>query len=226
MAVEIEILYEDDDLVFVNKPAGLLVQQAHDLDEPDLHQIMSDRADETSHAFLVQRLDRGTSGTMFFSKNRAINAKLNRAFERKQIRKRYLALVEGSLSVPQLIDAPIVRTGAIRFSVREDGKRALTRLRPAWSTVRGSLLEIDLLTGRTHQIRVHLSSIGHPLIGDWLYGVRDDSIRPMLHAASVRMEHPSSGAELEVKAPLPDDFRTICDDLGIDLTSQGDGGSG
>lgn len=217
--MEPEILWEDDDLVFVNKPAGLLVQQAHDLDEPDLHQIMRERAGGRGEAFLLQRLDRGTSGAIFFSKNREINGKLNRAFERKQIRKKYLALVEGVIRVPQLIDAPIARSGAIRFSVSADGKRALTDVKPVAQSETTSLLEIDLLTGRTHQIRVHLSAIGHPLVGDWLYGERDDRIRPMLHASEVRMDHPRTGASLSITAPLPPDFRAIAEEHGIAVSS-------
>lgn len=218
MIDEPEILYEDPDIVFVNKPAGLLVQQAHDLDEPDLHAIMRKWAGD-GEAFLMQRLDRGTSGAIFFSRNSEINSHLNRAFERREIRKTYLALAEGSISCAQLIDAPIARSGAIRFSVRSDGKRALTRIRPIRSSAVATLLDIDLMTGRTHQIRVHLASIGHPLVGDWLYGERDDRIRPMLHAASITMNHPRSGEELHVVAPLPDDFVEMAKAVGIERMS-------
>jgi 23S rRNA pseudouridine1911/1915/1917 synthase len=174
----------------------------HHPDEPYLH---AEILRHTSPAFLMQRLDRGTSGVMFFSKCAELNARLTRQFNRKLIRKRYLALCEGSITEPCTIDAPIARVGAITFGVREGGKRAITRVRPLHLTPAGSLLEIELETGRTHQIRVHLSSIGHPLIGDWLYGERN-AARPMLHAAEIALTHPLTNAPLRVTAPLPDDF--------------------
>src|SRR5258705_10021575 len=118
----------------------------------------------------MQRLDRGTSGVMFFSKRADVNAKLTRQFETKRIRKRYLALCEGELAERQTIDAPLARIGAIKFAVRDDGKRAVTHVAPLEAKDGGSLLDIILETGRTHQIRVHLAAIGHPLAGDWLYG--------------------------------------------------------
>jgi len=199
----LEILYEDDALIFINKPPGIVVQQRmHNPDEPFLHEAVTKH---TSPAYLMQRLDRGTSGVMFFSKKSEINVRLTRQFERKRIRKRYLAICEGELAERQTIDAPLARVGAIKFAVREEGKTAITHVHPLDATARGSLLDITLETGRTHQIRVHLSAIGHPLAGDWLYGVRND-VRPMLHAAEIEMTHPLTNQRLRVAAPLPDDF--------------------
>ena len=199
----LQILFEDDALIFVNKPAGVVVQQRmHDPDEPYLH---AEVARHTSPAYLMQRLDRGTSGVMFFSKREDVNARITRQFERKRIRKQYLALCEGELPERQTVDAPLARVGAIKFAVREGGKRAITHVHPMHATPAGSLLEIVLETGRTHQIRVHLSAIGHPLAGDWLYGTRN-AARPMLHAAELEMTHPLTNAPLRVTAPLPDDF--------------------
>jgi 23S rRNA pseudouridine1911/1915/1917 synthase len=160
----------------------------------------------TSPAFLMQRLDRGTSGVLFFTKRSDVNVRLTRQFERKSIRKTYLAICTGELRDEQTIDAPLARIGAIQFGVREEGKRAVTHLRPIAHAPSGSLLEIDLETGRTHQIRVHLAHIGHPLAGDWLYGERD-AVRPMLHAAELELTHPLTGQRLRVVAPVPDDFR-------------------
>jgi 23S rRNA pseudouridine1911/1915/1917 synthase len=200
----LDILYEDEVLIFLNKPAGIVVQQRmFSPDEPYLHDVV---AQYTSPVFLMQRLDRGTSGVIFFSKRSDMNARLTRQFERKAIRKRYLALCTGKLAGERTIDAPIGRSGAITFAVKPDGKRAVTHVRPLEATAAGSLLEIDLETGRTHQIRVHLASIGHPLAGDWLYG-ESDAVRPMLHAAGLEMTHPLTGQPLRVTAPLPDDFR-------------------
>jgi len=142
---------------------------------------------------------------IFFSKRADLNVRLTRQFEKKRIRKRYLAICEGELGETQTIDAPIARAGAIKLAVREHGKRAVTHVAPLHATRQGSLLDITLETGRTHQIRVHLSAIGHPLAGDWLYGTRS-AVRPMLHAAELEMTHPLTGQPLRVAAPLPADF--------------------
>jgi len=143
---------------------------------------------------------------MFFSKRADVNARLTRQFVQKRIRKRYLAVCEGCLPQRQTIDAPLARVGAIKFAVREGGKTAITHVEPLQATADGSLLDIALETGRTHQIRVHLSAIGHPLAGDWLYGERN-AVRPMLHAAEIELTHPVTNEPLRVAAPLPDDFR-------------------
>jgi 23S rRNA pseudouridine1911/1915/1917 synthase len=208
----LSILYEDSALIFINKPPGLVVQQRmFEPDEPFLHQLVERH---TSPAYLMQRLDRGTSGVIFFSKLSDMNVRLTRQFERKRIRKTYLALCNGELAEPQTIDAPIARIGAIKFGVREEGKRAVTHVRPHAYSSKGSLVEIVLETGRTHQIRVHLAAIGHPLAGDWLYGEKDEA-RPMLHAAELEMTHPLTGQALRVAAPVPDDFREAAERRGI-----------
>ncbi|HXI13579.1 MAG TPA: RluA family pseudouridine synthase [Thermoanaerobaculia bacterium] len=202
----LSILFEDEALLFVNKPPGIVVQRGYDADEPVLLELAQQYANEKhEELFLMQRLDRGTSGVMFFSKLSKINANLTRQFERKQIRKTYVALSEG-LVVGQLVDAPLSRIGPISFGVRREGRRALTHIEPIESGANGSLLLIQLLTGRTHQIRVHLAAIGNPLVGDWLYGSRN-AVRPMLHAARLDMRHPLSGESVAVSASIPVDFR-------------------
>jgi 23S rRNA pseudouridine1911/1915/1917 synthase len=207
----LDILYEDSVLLFINKPPHIIVQRAHDENEPVLLELAAAHAGEI---FLLQRLDRGTSGVMFFSKSAAINPKLTRQFEMKQIRKRYLALCEGDLPERQTIDAPIARVGPISFGVRENGKRAVTAIIPIRATANGSLLSVELHTGRTHQIRVHLAAIGHPLIGDWLYGTRN-APRPILHAVELAMLHPLTNEPLRVIAPPPEDFLTVAEERGI-----------
>jgi 23S rRNA pseudouridine1911/1915/1917 synthase len=207
----LQILYEDDALVFVNKPATIIVQRAHDPDEPILIDLVAARC---GPVFLMQRLDRGTSGVMFFTKRSDVNAKLTRQFETKRITKRYLAISEGELAEAQTIDAPLARIGAIKFGVRDEGRRAITHVAPIMATRAGSFLDIRLETGRTHQIRVHLAAIGHPLAGDWLYGQRN-AARPMLHAAELVMTHPLSNQPLRVVAPLPDDFLEEANERGL-----------
>lgn len=202
--MRLHVLYEDDALIFIDKPAGVVVQQRmHEPGEPFLHDLVEKQA---GAVYLMQRLDRGTSGVMFFSKRSDINVRLTRQFERKRIRKRYLALCEGELAERQTVDAPIARIGAIKFGLREHGKRAITHIEPIEASRHGSAVSVQLETGRTHQIRVHLSAIGHPLAGDWLYGERN-AARPMLHAAELEMTHPLTNERLRVAAPLPEDFR-------------------
>lgn len=210
-----KILYEDDTLLFVDKPAGIVVQRGYDPDEPVLlEQVAQSLKSRGQRAFLMQRLDRGTSGVIFFTKDPDSNRKITRAFEQKRIRKTYLALVEGTLAHHQLIDAPLKRTGPISFAVGEGGKNALTELWPLQTAPNGSLLRIELLTGRTHQIRVHLASIGHPLVGDWLYG-RRNAPRPMLHAFEIGMKHPTTGQSLEVQSTPPVDFVNVAAERGL-----------
>ena len=206
-----KILYEDDALLFVDKPPDIIVARSHDPHEPTLFDLATAHAGKV---FLMQRLDRGTSGVMFFTKRSEVNARLTRHFETKRIHKRYLALAEGELAEPQTIDAPLARIGPISFGVRDHGKRAITGVAPLRATRRGSLVAVTLRTGRTHQIRVHLAAIGHPLIGDWLYGARN-AARPMLHAAELAMLHPLTNEPLRIAAPPPDDFVSAARERGI-----------
>jgi 23S rRNA pseudouridine1911/1915/1917 synthase len=207
----LDVLYEDDALLFINKPAGVVIQPSLEPHEPYL---LSEVMEHAPGAFLMQRLDRGTSGVMFFSKLASINARLTRQFETKEIRKRYVALCHGELAERQTIDAPLARIGAIKFAVRGDGKRSVTAVTPLRATANGSLVSLELRTGRTHQIRVHLAAIGHPLLGDWLYGARD-AARPMLHSAELVMTHPLSRQRLRVVAAPPDDFVDCAIERGI-----------
>ena len=204
MSFPVDVLFEDESLVFVNKPPGIVVQQRmHEPDEAFLHDLVEKIA---GPVYLMQRLDRGTSGVMFFSKRSDLNVRLTRQFERKRIRKQYLAICEGELAERQTIDAPLARIGAIKFGVRDEGKRSITHIDPIEAVRSGSLVAVHLETGRTHQIRVHLSAIGHPLAGDWLYGERS-AVRPMLHAAVLELTHPLTNQPLRVEAPVPEDFR-------------------
>jgi len=218
-ADRLPILYQDDALVFIDKPPDLVVQRGYDPGEPVLVELVAQRV---GPVFLMQRLDRGTSGVIFFSRRADINAKLTRQFEQKRIRKRYVALCEGELAERQTIDAPLARVGPISFGVREGGRRAVTIVEPLAATPNGSLLAIDLRTGRTHQIRVHLSAVGHPLAGDWLYGMRN-AARPMLHAAELAMTHPLTNEPLRVASPLPDDLLEEARQRGMAVRRGGQG---
>src|SRR5438067_12243492 len=139
-----DILYEDDALLFVNKPAGIVVQRGYDAEEPVL---LEQAAEYAGHLFLMQRLDRGTSGVMFFSKLASINANLTRQFDQKRIRKRYVAICEGELAERQTIDAPLIRIGPISFGAGDGGKRAITIVSALRATPRGSLIALHPLHG-------------------------------------------------------------------------------
>jgi RluA family pseudouridine synthase len=215
--LRVSILYQDEALVFVDKPPDIVVQRGYDAEEPVLLDLV---AEQVGPVFLLQRLDRGTSGVIFFSRRADINAKLTRQFEQKRITKRYLALTEGKLAERQTIDAPLARIGPISFGVRDGGKRAVTIVEPLAATPNGSLLALVLETGRTHQIRVHLAAVGHPLAGDWLYGQRN-APRPMLHSAELAMTHPLKNEPLRVAAPLPDDFVEEARKRGIGVRTGG-----
>jgi 23S rRNA pseudouridine1911/1915/1917 synthase len=215
MPTVLKILYEDDHLVFVNKPAGIIVQRGYDPDEPVLFEQVIERYGARP-VFLLQRLDRGTSGVIFFSLSSEANPRLTRQFEKKLIHKQYVALVDGRITTPEVIDAPLARIGPISFGVRDEGKRAITHIAPRVSSSTTTLLDIRLETGRTHQIRAHLAAISHPLVGDWLYGKRDAE-RPMLHAAHLEMRHPFTNEMLRVDAPLPDDLIEEARKRGVEI---------
>jgi 23S rRNA pseudouridine1911/1915/1917 synthase len=213
--MSLHILFEDEALLFVDKPGDIVVQRGYDAEEPVLvEEVTAYLAAKGEHCFLMQRLDRGTSGAIFFSKLSSINARLTRQFEMKRIRKTYLALCEGELAERQIIDAPLARIGPISFGVRPGGKRAVTGVIPRSATPTGSLVQVALETGRTHQIRVHLAAIGHPLVGDWLYGARN-AVRPMLHALELEMTHPLTNTALVVRAGVPEDFVKECGSRGV-----------
>jgi 23S rRNA pseudouridine1911/1915/1917 synthase len=213
----LDILYEDEAMIFVDKPPGIVVQRSHDATEPVLvEEVAAYLEPRGQRCFLMQRLDRGTTGVIFFTKLASINAGVTRQFERKRLRKRYLALAEGEISEAQTIEAPLARVGPISFGVRAGGKHSVTSVTTLASSRQASFLDIQLRTGRTHQIRVHLAAIGHPLVGDWLYGERNAS-RPMLHASTIEMIHPLTQQPLVVSSPLPQDFRAAARERGIAL---------
>jgi 23S rRNA-/tRNA-specific pseudouridylate synthase len=173
---EIAVLRETEEWVAVNKPSGVPTQPPRDRSHRSLEELL--RVQYRS-LFVVHRIDTGTSGVVVFAKTRDAAARLSELFASRTIRKTYLAVISGVIDAEIAIDTPV------------DGKDALTVIRP----LRGSLVEADLHTGRTHQIRVHLSSIGHPVLGDRRYG-GPSAPRLMLHAW--RIAHESFGV---IEAP-------------------------
>ncbi len=222
--LEAQILYEDRRLLVLNKPAGLAVHGGSGIRAGVIEALRHMRPDERSME-LVHRLDRETSGCLLVAKRRSLLRALHEALRERRMDKRYLALVKGDWQWGErLIDAPLLthqRRGGERWvSVDESGKAARTRFRPVQLFGRWSLLEAELETGRTHQIRVHAAHAGHPLAGDPRYGDQQAGAPPglermFLHAHSVAFDWPDSGEPFHVSAPLDDALRETIDRLEV-----------
>jgi 23S rRNA pseudouridine1911/1915/1917 synthase len=245
--IPLTVVYEDNDLLVVDKPAGLTVHPAADLPASAKGGSASGggqvgaRRGTLAAALLayrpelagvggperpgiVHRLDRDTSGLLVVAKNEAARAALARQWKERQVEKGYLALVHGRLEPPQgVIDAPIGRDlrHRQRMAVVEGGRAARTAYRVQRYLQTGpggqdsySMVEVTPSTGRTHQIRVHFAALGHPLVGDRVYG-RPSAVlgRQFLHAHRLAFRHPVDGRPLEFESPLPEDLRLALDRL-------------
>jgi 23S rRNA pseudouridine1911/1915/1917 synthase len=210
---EIGFIYQDDWLVVLNKPAGLVVHPTYLHERGTLTDLLSD---QPLHP--VSRLDRDTSGLVLIARN----GHAHHVISQHPMRKIYWGLIHGRLNERQgLIDAPIGRApGSIMLRhVTPEGAQAKTIYQEVRYFPRDdvSVMRFELLTGRTHQIRVHCQSLGHPLVGDTLYGCLDDQATPLdlklgrqaLHALSLQFRHPRSGESITLRAPLPEDLRRI-----------------
>jgi len=227
------ILYEDADVVVIDKPAGMVVHPAAGHSGGTVVNALLYHVDDLSgvggelRPGIVHRLDRGTSGVMIAAKNDAAHQALARQFHDREVEKEYIALVWGLVQQGRRIDAPIGRDPGDRQKMSTRARRArsaVTRVTRA-DHLRGvSLLHVAIATGRTHQIRVHLSAIGHPIVGDATYGgvhrrVANDVRavqrleRPFLHAARIVFAHPTDGRRMEFGAPLPADLQSVLDDI-------------
>ena len=232
-ALPISIVHDDPDLVVVDKPAGMVVHPAvghagGTLVNALLHHVtgLSGIGGEQRPG-IVHRLDRGTSGVMVVAKHDAAHAELSRQFADREVEKEYVALVWGLLNTGRRIDAPLGRDPVNRQKMSTRARRARSAVTRVTGTerLRGlTLAKVAIATGRQHQIRVHLNSIGHPVVGDAVYGgvrrhlAADHRVlgtldRPFLHAYRLAFTHPRDGRRVEFTAPLPDDLQTIIDEL-------------
>jgi 23S rRNA pseudouridine1911/1915/1917 synthase len=236
-SIPLEILYEDADVIAVNKPAGMTVHAGAGTTHGTLVNALLGRGQSLSQGGdalrpgIVHRLDKDTSGIILVAKNDAAHARLSDAFRQREIKKTYIALVQGLLKEDR---------GTINLAIARDPKRR-TRMTARRSIVLGnareartdwrvltrvdaaSLLEVQLHTGRTHQIRVHFSALRHPVVGDTLYGaaaqLRIGKItlpplhRNFLHAAKLGFAQPRTGAWIDLRAPSPQDLRTFFQQL-------------
>ncbi|MGA7614965.1 MAG: RluA family pseudouridine synthase [Thermoanaerobaculia bacterium] len=202
----VPIVANESGVVAVAKPSGIPTQPAAQQGPPAASEIVASmlrRERQPDELFIVHRLDTGTSGVLVFARSRAAAATLSRIFASENPKKVYLSIVHGAVEEPVEIDLPIARESASRFRADPAGRPAVTLIRPLGRSSGFSLIEATLRSGRTHQIRVHLASIGNPVAGDRKYGggFRDNAVRPMLHAWL--LELPSFGTYV---APVPDDF--------------------
>ncbi|HEX4667850.1 MAG TPA: RluA family pseudouridine synthase [Chthoniobacterales bacterium] len=217
--IPLEILFEDEDLLVLNKPPGLVVHpgagnQRHTLVNALLHHCASlSGIGGKERPGIIHRLDKDTSGCLVVATNDAAHHELARQFAEREVKKIYLALVAGTFKrVRGTIDAPIGRHPVQRKKMAVDrrrGRAAKTEYRVLQSGGGVSLVECGLHSGRTHQIRVHLHHLGHPIIGDALYGRKVGASRQMLHAWKLGFNHPRTKERLFFEAPLPADFREL-----------------
>ncbi len=224
-AIALAIVYEDDDLLVVDKPAGLVVHPgngnpAGTLLNALLHHVAA--AVGLPRAGIVHRLDKETSGLLVVAKSETAQTDLVRQLQARSVKRHYLALVHGNVARAGTVDAPIGRhpTQRVKMAVVGGGREARTHYEVRRRFAAATLLECRLETGRTHQIRVHLASIGHPLVGDPTYGRRHAATpllanfpRQALHAWRLQLLHPRLGREMTWEAPLPADFTTLLERL-------------
>jgi 23S rRNA pseudouridine1911/1915/1917 synthase len=233
-ALPLDIVYQDRDVIVIDKPAGMVVHPAAGHSSGTLVNALLHHVSDLSgvggekRPGIVHRLDRGTSGLMVVAKHDAAHAELARQFRDREVEKEYVALVWGVVQAGRRVDAPIGRDPVDRKKMSARARRsreAVTRIvgaEPFGRTL--TLARVAIQTGRTHQIRVHLSTIGHAIVGDPLYGGVRRRIpgdlravthleRPFLHAARIAFKHPDDGRRMEFTCPLPEDLQRVLDDL-------------
>ena len=241
---ELALLHEDDDIVALDKPAGLAVHRGAGRPAGTLANRLLARYPEMAEVGgpgrpgIVHRLDLDTTGVMVVARTPAAYLALGEAFAERRVAKTYLAVAYGAPRPPAgRIDRPLGRhpRDRKRMAVRADGRPAVTDYRTLDGEEGVSVLALDLITGRTHQIRVHLKAAGHPLVGDPVYGearwrglsparqvVLKRFPRPALHAWRIALDHPISGQRIELEAPPPEDLRRLWRELaGRDLPPSG-----
>ena len=229
----LRILFQDQDLVVLDKPAGMVVHPAAGHSSGTLVNALLHHITDLSgiggelRPGIVHRLDRGTSGLMVVAKNDKAHQELSRQFSDREVEKEYVALVWGVVHTGRRIEEPIGRDPEHRQKMSTRARRAreaVTRVTFAHHFKGASFLRVAIATGRTHQIRVHLSAIGHPIVGDSTYGGVHRRVpanlravlrleRPFLHSGRLAFTHPSDGRRVEFESPLPPDLQVVLDDI-------------
>jgi len=224
--IDIDVIYEDDDLLVINKPQGMVVHPAHGNYSGTLVNGLLSRCEGLSgingviRPGIVHRIDKDTSGVIVVAKTNEAHMDLSRQLKEHSINRKYIALLEGRLKEDRgIVDAPIGRDPKDRKRmavVSKNGKRAVTHYKVIEFFQANTLVEASLETGRTHQIRVHMAYLGHPVVGDLVYGYKKQRFKlkgQMLHAKILGFMHPRSGEYVEFSAPLPEYFVNILEKL-------------
>ena len=219
-AIGLAIVHEDGDVLVIDKPAGLVVHPGSGNWEGTLLNALLHHASSAAHlprAGIVHRLDKDTSGLLVVAKTEAAQQSLVRQLQARSVKRTYLAIARGRIARDGTVDAPVGRHPVQRtkMAVVDSGKPAVTHYRVRERFAQHTLVECDLETGRTHQIRVHLASIGHPLEGDAAYAGRGPRLLPRqaLHAWRLAFVHPASGESVQFESPIPGDFRALLERL-------------
>lgn len=213
--VALDIVYEGDDLLVLNKPAGIAMHpKSTDLSAPSMATALTAYLGEGSVPHFVSRLDKGTSGLFIAAKTGYVHDRLRRALHTDDLRREYRAVAVGTVTPPcGVIEAPIGRADGslVKRCVRDNGLSSLTEYETLEVCNGFTLLRLVPRTGRTHQLRVHLSHLGYPLAGDWLYGTEDKTLiaRPALHSCELWFTHPITGEALHFTVPLPEDMAKL-----------------
>lgn len=206
--IKIDIVYEDDYIIVVNKPSGYIIYG--DEDNVTVSDIVNSytKTKEDTYCYPAHRLDTDTTGCILFCKDIITLAYFSNIFESKEIRKEYLAIVEGITKPVGQINLSISkdRHNNNKMVVTRNGKSALTKYITIKTFKNYSLINVMIETGRTHQIRVHMSHIGHPLIGDVKYGSKISNNRTLLHCSKIEFTHPYFSKKMEIKTALPKDM--------------------
>ena len=205
--IRLDILYEDEDLIAVNKPPFMPVHESRNHIGDTLSNAIAAHIKDDTAFRAVYRLDRDTSGIVLIAKNSLAASKLS-----GRVKKDYYAIVKGEITESGVIDAPIARldSSIIKRCVDKSGERAVTHYTPIKTKNGLTLLKINLETGRTHQIRVHFSHMGFPLLGDTLYGGDDERLnRQALHCKDICFIHPITETAIHISCPFPNDFNLI-----------------
>ena len=220
--IPLNVIYEDNDIIVINKPKGMVVHPANG--NPDgtlVNAVMNLCKDSLSgiggeiRPGIVHRLDKDTSGAIIVAKNDKAHIALSEQLKNHEVKKTYMALVRGIVKENEAtIDMPIARSRSDRkkMAVDKNGRNAVTHIKVLKRYDKYTLLEINIETGRTHQIRVHLSHIGYPIIGDYTYSNGKNEfgvVGQCLHAKCLEFKHPVTGKEMKLEAPLPDYFEDI-----------------
>lgn len=224
--IPLEVVYEDKDIIVVNKPKGLVVHPANgNWDGTLVNAIMAICKDSLSgiggeiRPGIVHRLDKDTSGLLIIAKNDVAHLNMSNQIKDRQVKKVYYALVRGVVSENEAtINMPIARSTKDRkkMAVAKNGKEAITHFKVLERFNKYTLLEVKIDTGRTHQIRVHLSEIGHPVVGDEVYsnGKNEFGVKgQLLHAKSLDFKHPITGKEMHLESELPEEFENVLKQL-------------